>query len=87
MARPEDGHAAYEAPNGDGDAGYAEVVEKVSVQPGILSVYERHGGEDRCTVRYCGWTSAGTWGRTGNPVAGLSIIGDVVSYGDPGMST
>ena len=38
MARPEDGHAAREASDGGDDAGYAKVVEKVSVQPGILSV-------------------------------------------------
>ena len=37
MARPEDGDAAHEASDGD-DAGYADVVEKVSVQPGMSSV-------------------------------------------------
>ena len=38
MAKPEDGHAAHEASDGDGDPRYAEVVEKVSVQHAILSV-------------------------------------------------
>ena len=38
MARPEDGHAAQEACDGDDDAGCTEVVEKVFVQPGVLSV-------------------------------------------------
>ena len=38
MARPEDGHAAHEASNGDDDGGCTEVVKTVSVQPGILSV-------------------------------------------------
>ena len=87
MARPEDGHAAHEASDGGDDAGYAEVVETVCVQPSILSVCERHGGEDRCTVRHCGWTSVGTWGHTGDPVAGLSMIEDAVLYGNPGTST
>ena len=87
MARPEDGHAAYEAPNGDGDARYAEVVEKVYVQPDMLLVCGRHGGVDRRTVHHCGRTYAGTWGHTGDPVVVLSIIGDAVSYGDPGTST
>ena len=32
-ARLEDGHAAHEASDGNDDAGYAEVVEKASVQP------------------------------------------------------
>ena len=38
MARPEDAHAAHEASDGDDDAGCTEVVETVSVQPGILSM-------------------------------------------------
>ena len=87
MARPEDGHAAYEAPNGDGDARYAEVVEKVYVQPDMLLVCGRHGGVDRRTVHHCGRTYAGTWGHTGDPVVVLSIIGDAVSYGNPGTLT
>ena len=38
VARPKDGHAAHGTLDGDDDAGYVEVVEKVSVQLGILSV-------------------------------------------------
>ena len=60
MARPEDGHAAHETSDGDDDAGYAKVTEKVS---------------------------AGTRGHTGDPVSGLSMVGDAVSCSDPGTLT
>ena len=60
----EDGHAAHGAPDGDRDAGHAEVVEDVFVQSGVMSVEcTSRGGVDGRTVRHRGWTSAGTRGR------------------------